>query len=49
MDLGKYLNEKEVSDDEGDRLVDRWNKKDRNLSLAERVFVLEKIVRKLVK
>jgi len=37
-----------ITNDEARELVDRWLKRDEKLNIAERVFVLEKMVRRLL-
>jgi hypothetical protein len=37
-----------ISSDEASKLKERWLKGDEGLTLAERVFVLEKMVRRLL-
>lgn len=39
---------KEISNEDAMKLVERWLKGDDTLNLAERVFVLEKMVKRLL-
>jgi hypothetical protein len=37
-----------ISNEDAKKLTERWLKKDETLTLAERVFVLEKMVKRLL-